>query len=163
MRYLTSAVFLLALPTLLNADELFVKIQRVNGNQIAVVPDAASDASVAMRGGGRRRGGAVTSQPTILTVSPATKITSAMRERRTFEFRAGAELAGGLKHRVFQEMKAPLSARIVSEGNQITEINVIIPETDINQSTATSSGETIIAVRPKRPPMKREPAAGEAK
>jgi hypothetical protein len=60
-------------------------------------------------------------------------------------------------------MKAPLSARIVSEGNQITEINVIIPETDINQSTATSSGETIIAVRPKRPPMKRSSAMGEAK
>ena len=163
MRYLTSAVFLLALPTLLNADELFVKIQRVSGNQIAVVPDAASDASGAMRGGGRRRGGALTSQPTILTVSPATKITSAMRERRTFEFRVGAELAGGLKHRVFQEMKAPLSAHIVSEGNQITEINVIISETDINQSTATSSGEAIIAVRPKRPPMKRSSVTGEAK
>jgi hypothetical protein len=86
-----------------------------------------------------------------------------MRERRTFEFRVGAELAGGLKHRVFQEMKAPLSARIVSEGNQIMEINVIIPETDINQSTATSSGEVIIAVRPKRPPMKRSSVTGEAK
>jgi hypothetical protein len=163
MRYLTSAVFLLALPTFLHADETFVKIQRVSGNQIAVVPDAASDAGGAMRGGGRRRGGAAATQPTILTVSPATKITSAMRERRTFEFRVGVELAGGLKHRVFQEMTTPLSARIVSEGNQITEINVIIPETGINQSTATSSGETIIAVRPKRPPMKRERAAGEAK
>jgi hypothetical protein len=163
MKFWTSAVLLLSFPTFLHADESFVKIQRVSGNQIAVVPDAANDAGGAMRGGGRRRGGAAATQPTTLTVSPATKITSAMRERRTFEFRVGAELAGGLKHRVFQEMKAPLSARIVSEGNQITEINVIIPETDINQSTATSSGETIIAVRPKRPPMKREPAAGEAK
>jgi hypothetical protein len=163
MSFWTSAVFLMALPTLLHADETFVKIQRVNGNQVAVVPDAANDAGGAMRGGRRRGGGAATAQPIILTVTPATKVTSAMRERRTFEFRVGAELAGGLKHRVFQEMKAPLSARIVSEGNQIMEINVIIPETDINQSTATSSGEVIIAVRPKRPPMKRSSVTGEAK
>jgi hypothetical protein len=113
--------------------------------------------------GTRPRGGAAAGQPTIVTIPAATKITSAMRERRTFEFRAGAELAGGLKHRVFQEMKTPLSARIVSEGNQITEINVIISETDINQSTTTSGGEAIIAVRPKRPPMKRSSVTGEAK
>ena len=163
MRFWSWAVFLLSLPTLLHADETFVNIQRVSGNQVAVVPDAANDGGGAMRGGGRRRGGSATTQPTILTVSTATRITSAMRERRTFEFRVGAELAGGLKHRVFQEMKAPLSARIVSDGNQLTEINVIISETDINQSTTTSSGEAIVAVRPKRPPMKRSSAAGEAK
>jgi hypothetical protein len=163
MKFLASAVFLLSLPMLLHADESFVKIQRVSGNQVAVVPDAANVGGGAMRGGRRRRGGAATTQPTILTVSPATKITSAMRERRTFEFRVGSELAGGLKHRVFQEMKAPLSARIVSDGKQITEINVIISETDINQSATTSGGEAIIAVRPKRPPMKRSSAAGEAK
>ena len=163
MRFWTAVVFLLALPTLLHADETFVKIHRVSGNQVAIVPDAANEGGGAMRGGGRRRGGAATTQPTILTVAPDAKITSAMRERRTFEFRVGAELAGGLKHRVFQEMQTPLSARIVSDGNQITEINVIISETDINQSTTTSSGEAIIAVRPKRPPMKRSPAPGEVK
>jgi len=171
MKFWTLAVFLLALlalPTLLHADETFVKIQQVNGNRIAVVPDAANSEGRAMSGGGGggrrgRRGGAEQTQPTILIVSPDTKITSAMRERRTFEFRVGGELAGGLKHRVFQEMKAPLSARIVSDGNQITEINVIISETDINQSASTSSGEAIIAVRPKRPPMKRSSARGEAK
>jgi hypothetical protein len=163
MRFWTSAVFLLALPTQLHADETFVKIQRVSGNQVVVVPDAANNAGGAMRGGRRRGGGAATTQPIILTVTPAVKITSAMRERRTFEFRVGAELAGGLKHRVFEEMKAPLSARIVNDGNQITEINVIIADTDINQSATTFSGESIIAVRPKRPPMKRASAAGETK
>ena len=163
MRFWISAVFLLALPTMLHADETFVKIQRVSGNQVAVVPDAANDGGGAMRGNARRRGGAAATQTTILRIAPDTKITSAMRERRTFEFRAGAELAGGLKHRVFQEMKAPLSARIVSDGNQITEINVFISDTDINQSTTTASGEAVIAVRPKRPPMKRSSAAGEAK
>ncbi|MBX3417085.1 MAG: hypothetical protein KF851_05740 [Pirellulaceae bacterium] len=163
MRFWTSAVLLLAFPGLLYADETFVKIHRVSGNQIAIVPDAANGESGAMRGGRGRRGGAAAAQPTILTVSPDAKITSAMRERRTFEFRVGAELAGGLKHRVFQEMQAPLSARIVSDGNRITEINVIISETDINQSTTTASGEAIIAVRPKRPPTKRASTAGKAR
>jgi hypothetical protein len=60
-------------------------------------------------------------------------------------------------------MQAPLSARIVTEGNRITEINVIIPETDINQSVTTASGEAVIAVRPKRPPTKRPSATGAAK
>ncbi|QDU38208.1 hypothetical protein Mal4_25330 [Maioricimonas rarisocia] len=86
-----------------------------------------------------------------------------MRERRTFEFRVGTELAGGLRHRVFREMQAGLPARIVTEGNRITEINVIIPETDINQSSATARGEAVIAVRPKRPPTKRPSAAGGVK
>ena len=99
-------------------------------------------------------------QPTIVTVQAGVKVTSAMRERRTFEFRVGAELAGGLKHRVFREMKAPLSARIVTEGNRMTEINVIIPETDINQSSTTSTGAAVIAVRPKRPPTKRPSGTG---
>lgn len=163
MSFWTSAVSLLVLPGLLHADETFVKIQRVNGNQVAVVPDAAIGEAEAMREGRGRRGRAAATQPTILTVSPDTKITSAMRERRTSEFRVGAELAGGLKHRVFQEMKTPLLARIVSDGNQIVEINVIISETDINQSTTTASGKAIIAVRPKRPPMKRASAAGAVK
>lgn len=171
MRVWTAAAVLLALPTLLHADETFVSIQRVSGNQIAIVPDAGgagrgmrSDAAPGQSGFGRgRRGGASAAQPTIVTVPAGVKITSAMRERRTFEFRVGAELAGGLKHRVFQEMQAPLIARVVTEGNRITEINVIIPETDINQSSTTATGEAVIAVRPKRPPMKRTSAVGESK
>jgi hypothetical protein len=171
MRFWTIAALLLALPTLADADETFVSIQRVNGNQIAIVPDAGG-AGGGMRGGGGdaapgqpgfgrgRRGGANAVQPTIVTVPSGVKITSAMRERRTFEFRVGAELAGGLKHRVFQEMQAPLSARIVTDENRITEINVIIPETDINQSSTTATGEAVIAVRPKRPPTKRLSATG---
>ncbi len=153
------------------AAETFFTIQRVSGNQIAVVPDSGG-AGRGMRGGGGgapgqagmgRRPGGVAAQPTILTVPPTAKITSAMRERRTFEFRVGAELAGGLKHKAFQEMQAPLTARIVTDGNRITEINVIIPETDINQSGTTASGEAVIAVRPKRPPMKSPSATGASK
>ena len=79
-----------------------------------------------------------------------------MRERRTFEFRAGAELSGGLRNRIFKEIKEPLSARVVTKGNVITEVNVITDQTDINQSNTDSSGRKVIAIRPKRPPMKRK-------
>ena len=79
-----------------------------------------------------------------------------MRERRTFEFRVGAELAGGLRNRVFQNIRQPLSARIVTKGIRITEVNVITAQTDINQSNTDSTGRTVIAIRPKRPPMKRK-------
>jgi hypothetical protein len=84
------------------------------------------------------------------------KITTAMRERRTSEFRVGGELAGGLQHGIFREMKGPLPARIVTEGNRITEINVITPQIDINQSQTDASGQTVIAIRPKRPPVKKK-------
>lgn len=149
-------IALLLLPGATWAEETFLTIQQVRGNQIVVVKDA---------GGGRRGGraamagrgaGAAANQTTLLTVPADAKITTAMRERRTFEFRVGGELAGGLQHGIFREMKGPLSARIVTEGNRITEINVITPQIDINQSQTDASGQTVIAIRPKRPPMKKK-------
>ncbi|QDU30796.1 hypothetical protein ETAA8_59450 [Anatilimnocola aggregata] len=141
-------IVLMLLPGASWAEETFMTIQQVRGNQIAVVKDAV--------GGGRRGGAAAASQPTVLTVPADAKITTAMRERRTFEFRVGGELAGGLQHGIFREMKGPLSARIVTEGNRITEINVITPQIDINQSQTDASGQTVIAIRPKRPPLKKK-------
>ncbi len=94
--------------------------------------------------------------PAIVTVPATVKITSAMRERRTFEFRVGAELPGGLRNPIFQNMTEPLSARIVTDGDRITEINVVTSQTDINQSNTDSSGQTVLAIRPKRPPMKKK-------
>lgn len=139
------------------AEEAFMTIQQVRGNQIAVVKDAGG---AGRRGGGAakagRGAGAAANQITVLTVPADAKITTAMRERRTFEFRVGGELAGGLQHGIFREMKGPLPARVVMEGNRITEINVITPQIDINQSQTDASGQTVIAIRPKRPPMKKK-------
>jgi len=172
MRCWIISALLLALPTLAAADETFVTIQQVKGNQIAVVKDDAArgegedpaPAEAPRRGFGRsRRVDTPEPQSAIITVTPDVKITSASRERRTNEFRVGAELAGGLKHRIFQEMQTPLKARIVTAENRITEINVIIPETDINQSNTTANGDAVIAVRPKRPPTKRPSGAGASK
>lgn len=158
MRSIVCVALVLLLSEVGAAEETFVTIQQVRGNQIAVVKDAGGrgrrgggGAPVAGRG---RRGGAKARQVVIVTVPANAKITTAMRERRTFEFRVGGELAGGLQHNVFREMKEPLPARIVTDGSRITEINVITPQIDINQSQTTSSGQTVIAVRPKRPPLK---------
>lgn len=156
MRSILCVAFPLLLSGVSLAEETFVTIQQVRGSQIAVVKDAGG---AGRRGGGAamagRGAGASANQTTVLTVPADAKITTAMRERRTSEFRVGGELAGGLKHRIFTEMKGPLSARIVTEGSKITEINVITPEIDINQSQTDASGQTVIAVRPKRPPMKK--------
>jgi hypothetical protein len=128
-------IALLLLPGVSWAEETFMTIQQVRGNQIAVVKDAGGPGR---RGGkaamARRGAGAAANQSTVLTVPADAKITTAMRERRTSEFRVGGELAGGLQHGIFREMKGPLPARIVMEGNRITEINVITPQIDINQS-----------------------------
>jgi hypothetical protein len=155
--------------TVASADETFITIQKVSGNRMLVLKNespsnrgrsmggrgAASSGQTAGRG--RRGDGTSLAQATTITVPSTTKITSAMRERRTFEFRVLGELPGGLRHRVFTNMQQPLQARIVTAGNTIKEVNVITGETDINQSGTDASGQTVIAVRPKRPPMKRKP------
>lgn len=167
-RNLIAILSILALPIVSLADEIFVTIQKVNGNRMLVVKD---DAGRGMRGGGEangqtrgqprrrgRRGGATTNSRSVtVTVPAAAKITSAMRERRTFEFRVLGELPGGLRNRVFLNMPKPLQARMVTNGNLITEVNVISGESDINQTSTNATGQSIIAVRPKRPPTKRKP------
>lgn len=164
-------VVLLTLPNMVCAEETFVTIQKVSGNRMLVVKDEVGNAGGRGRGmrggvGGRangqvrgrgRRGGASTSRLALTVTVPTTaKITSAMRERRTFDFRVLGEIPGGLQSSTFQRMDGPLQARIVTSGNRITEVNVISGETDINQSATSSSGQSILAVKPKRPPMKRK-------
>ena len=164
-RLLIIPMILLGMQELAEADETFVKIQQVSGNRVLLVKDSGD------RGGGRRggqqaaqggrgrmsrfgRGGASSNAPVTVVVPSDAKITSAMRERRTFEFRVGVELAGGLRHRIFDNLREPLSARVVTDNNRIKEINVILPQTDVNVMNTTSEGETVIAIRPKRPPSK---------
>ncbi len=163
-------ILFLALPHIVQADETFVTIQKISGNRLLVVKDDASGggsrgrgtqngeagamANRPPRGRGRRGGGAISSSALTVIVPENAKITSAMRERRTFEFRVLGEIPGGLRSSVFQRMSEPLKARIVTKDSRITEINVISGDTDINHSSTTSSGQTVMAVKPKRPPMK---------
>jgi len=153
-RYFAPIALIALSSATVRSEEVFVTIQRVVGNQIAVV-NSPVGRRPGMAGRGPR-GAAAAAQPTILVVPPDAKITSAMRERRTNEFRVGVELPGGLRHKVFQDIQGGLQTRLVGEGLKISEINVITDQTDINQSgTSETGGRTVIAVRPKRPPMKR--------
>lgn len=174
-RMTVAVLLILILPAFVLAEETFVSIHKVIGNRMSISKSATGFGrgrrggsatatptdQAGGRFGGRGRGrfagrGASSSQQIIVTVPASAKITSGMRERRTFEFRAGAELSGGLRNRIFKDVKEPLSARIVTKGNVITEVNVITDQTDINQSNIDSSGRKVIAIRPKRPPMKRK-------
>lgn len=165
------ALLHLLLPEIASAEETFVTIQKVSGNQMLIVKDevgggggrgkgamgaAKGKGNGPTRGPGQRDGVAASSNALTVTVPATAKITSAMRERRTFEFRVLGEIPGGLRSEVFQRMNEPLKARIVTEDNRITEINVISGDTDINQSSVSSSGQPVIAVKPKRPPMKKK-------
>ncbi len=180
-RFCIASLLLFTFPQLTAAEETFVTIHKVSGNQIFVAKSSGTGRG--MRGGGNaeaggsaggspsgRRGGAAASggrgrgrfgntaqtQLATVTVPRTAKITNALRERRTFEFRVMGEIAGGLRNAIFTRMKEPMQARIVSKSNVITEINVISGDTDINQSSTTSSGQNVIAVKPKRPPMKKK-------
>lgn len=181
-RLVLTLTILFAVPATVRSEERFVTIHQVAGNRLAVVespsgnmrgrgmqgdaPQGGDMAQAQGIRGGRMRGGAAgaggprsraagNAPQTITVVIPAdAKITAAMRERRTNEFRVGIELAGGMRHPVFTEMQRPLAARIVTQGNRITELNVITEDTDPNQRNASSSGQTVIAVKPKRPPSK---------
>lgn len=161
-RFIIGFSVLLGLSQVATAEERFGTIQKVQGQSITFVESTSRGRGAMQRGEGdgapKKGRGRPSSETKAITLQiPAgAKITTAQRERRTAEFRVGAELSGGLRHQVFKNIDGGLEVRIVSDGKQITEINVITNETDINQSNASSDGETVIAVRPKRPPSKRK-------
>jgi hypothetical protein len=139
-------------------NEQFVSIQNVEGTKITYVTES-NEGRGGRRGGGfgkGDRGGVATNENKMVMLVPQTaKITSAMRERRTYKFRVGVEIPGGLRNPIFQKLNQPLSARIVFDGKQVSEINVLTSSMDLNQTTVDTVDDTDIAVRPKRPPLKR--------
>lgn len=152
MRSLFTILCLVLIEGISYSAEVFVTIHQVDRQTITISESAGG-------GRGRRgRGRGFGRQPQTkrIVVPSSTKITTASRERRTGDFRVGVELTGGLRNRLFRNLGNGLPARIVTDGRKITQINVMIDSYDINQTTAQQgTGKTIIAVRPKRPPMKR--------
>ena len=94
-------------------------------------------------------GGAdVRNQFTAVQLTDDILLTFATQERRTGDFLQGTEINGRLQNEVFRNIQASgLSARVVSVGNRVIEINVM-------QANDTSTAP--IAVKPKRPPMLRQ-------
>ncbi|MEM6471262.1 MAG: hypothetical protein AAF802_17000 [Planctomycetota bacterium] len=173
MRSVCIVLLWICFPCICEAEELFITIHKVVGDRIAFVKDSPNamggernvgqrarglrgfGQGVGGRRGGRgRSGGNVSSQYSVVTIPADVKITSAMRERRTFEFRVGIELVGGMRNPVFANLRNPIKARIVTNGERISQLNVITSSTDINQLNTDEGGRTVIAVRPKRPPSK---------
>ncbi|MCR9118566.1 MAG: hypothetical protein NXI22_16645, partial [bacterium] len=101
-----SVIFILLMSTFALAEETFVTIQKVSGNQMAIVKSSGGRGGAMQGRRGRGRGGDAAVQPIVVAVPASAKITTAMRERRTFEFKVGAEVAGGLRNRIFQNMTA---------------------------------------------------------
>ncbi|MEM7781972.1 MAG: hypothetical protein AAF623_01240 [Planctomycetota bacterium] len=83
-----------------------------------------------------------------ITVGEDVRVTYALQERRTNEFRVGADINGRLKNDIFKKIPAQgLTARIISDGTRLIEVNMI-------QENDTSTDD--IAVKPKRPPRARK-------
>lgn len=101
------------------------------------------------RGRGRFGAGQQPSDNQRLTISVGdeARITFALQERRTNEFRVGTDINGRLQNVIFKNLPAQgLPARIVSQGSRLLEVNII-------QDNDTSTND--IAVKPKRPPKAR--------
>lgn len=140
-------------------QEKYVRITAVSGNQITVSETAGgggggrntqgSSSGRGRRGRGRMQGGsAQTNQKTAtLTIGADVRITMALQERRTNEFKVGADINGRLRNELFRRIPAGgLSARLVAQGNRLVAVNVI-------QANDTSLED--IAVKPKRPPRRK--------
>lgn len=138
-----------------------VTLLAVNGNQIRVTESASGgrgprggamqgQGDQAMPARGRRGMGSrnqTSTQGTHLVVPESATVTYAMTERRTNEFKVGASINGRLRNSIFQNIpREGLPARIVFKGNLMVELNIL-------QANDTSLED--IAVKPKRPPMKK--------
>lgn len=152
-------------------QEKFVRLIAVRGNQITVVESSGrgrrgsasgqggmSGTGMSRRGQGqsRRRGrfglqsnasNGNSQAKSVLTVDRKVRLTFAIQERRTNEFRVGADINGRLKNDIFRRISTNgLSARVVIQGSRLMEVNII-------QANDTSNDE--IAVKPKRPPRRK--------
>ncbi len=126
-------------------------ITAIEDDQVTFVKPDTSESASKMSGGkgkGRFRSNASGTTMT-LPVSPTVLITTATSARRTGDLLVGIELPGGLSNQHFDAIdKNGLKARVVIDGVDITEINVLVSEED---------AEAPIAVKPKRPPLKSQP------
>ena len=153
MRKVKRSIFLLAflqLTFLLIAEEKFVILLKVTSSKITVSESSGG------KGKGRRGGAGSSAKSTTLSILSNAKITAAQKERRTGEFRVGVALSGGLRNPIFKDLGNGIAARIITDSKgKVIELNVVSDKTDINQSNSDSKGGSVIAVKPKRPPMKR--------
>jgi len=123
------------------ADESIVTVQKLDARSITFTkPTAEAEGGDAPRRG--RRGGGTT---VTLPVAAVVHVTTAHSTRRTGAFHVGTPVGGGLKNSRVQKLEPGAMARVVTDGKQVIELNIVFDDED---------GTTVVAVPPKPAPKK---------
>lgn len=126
-----------------SADESVVTIQKIeNGTITFVKRNTEAGAMGKAKGKGGARGGA---WAVSLPVAPDVQVTTAHHTRRTGAFHVGTPVGGGLKNSAVRKLEPGALARIVTDGKQVIELNIVFDDED---------STTVVAVPPKPAPKK---------
>ncbi len=136
-----SLAFLAVMVSTSAADESIVTIQKIeNGTVTFVKRNTEAGAMGKGKGGAKGGAGAVT-----LPVASDVQVTTATHTRRTGAFHVGTPVGGGLRNSAIRKLEPGAMARIVTDGKQVIELNIVFDDED---------GTTVVAVPPKPTPKK---------
>lgn len=124
------------------ADEFVVTVQKLDARSITFAKPAADAEEGGPPRRGRRGGGGST---VTLPVAADVQVTTAHSTRRTGDFHVGTPVGGGLKNSRVQKLEPGTLARVVTDGKQVIELNIVLD---------TEHGTTVVAVPPKPAPKK---------
>jgi hypothetical protein len=126
-----------------SAEEFIVTVQKIEKGTITFVKhntEAGAMERGKRTGGAKRGAGAVT-----LPVASDVQVTTATYTRRTGAFHVGTPVGGGLKNSAVRKLEPGAMARVVTDGKQVIELNIVFDDED---------GTTVVAVPPKPAPKK---------
>jgi hypothetical protein len=124
------------------ADEYVVTVQKLDARSITFTkPTADAEEGGPPRRGRRGGGGSSVTLP----VAADVQVTTATHTRRTGDFHVGTPVGGGLKNSRVQKLEPGTMARVVTDGKQVIELNIVLD---------TEDGNTVVAVPPKPAPKK---------
>ncbi len=136
-----SAALVVVLASAGSADESIVTVQKIeNGTITFVKRNTEAGAKGKGKGGAKGGAGAVT-----LPVASDVQVTTAHHTRRTGAFHVGTPVGGGLKNSAVRKLEPGAMARVVTDGKQVIELNIVFDDED---------GNTAVAVPPKPAPKK---------
>ena len=125
-------------------------ITAIDGNRITYLKPSENASMSRGKGKGKSKGrfhGTASGPTETKVLSEKALITTATTTRRTGDLIVGIELGGGIRNKVFEQIdERGVAVRLVVKDDRIVEINVLTSEDD---------SEAPIAVKPKRPPMKK--------
>jgi hypothetical protein len=125
------------------ADESIVTIQKIENGKITFVKRSTEASTM---GKGKGKGGAKGGAGTVtLPLASDVQVTTAHHTRRTGAFHVGTPVGGGLKNSALRKLEPGVMARVVTDGKQVIELNIVFDDED---------GNTVVAVPPKAAPKK---------